>query len=184
MKKDFPKLTMKTIRNRLEKITDISEKLVFLEHCLKMLRTTEEKPFEIDQSCEDELLAEIRYYERRFEHVKYVAAKKSSMSNEPEITNLPEVEAKSPSQNIDQDMPMFEALQNERIVLTKKLQQYKKKINFKKMLPDLDSKTVKEIIDRNRFKNGKPNYSRIGKEWGVNHETAKHWIKHFNLENY
>ena len=43
---------------------------------------------------------------------------------------------------------------------------------------------MKEIIDRNRFKNGKCNNTKVGKELAIDGETALDWIKKLGLSDY
>ena len=43
---------------------------------------------------------------------------------------------------------------------------------------------MKEIIDRNRFKNGKCNNTKIGEELAIDGETALAWIKKLGLSAY
>lgn len=56
----------------------------------------------------------------------------------------------------------------------------KKKILAK----ELTKEQLMDIIDRTRKKNGKKNYSAIGKELGCTHETAKSRVKEFGLDGY
>ena len=43
---------------------------------------------------------------------------------------------------------------------------------------------MKQVIDKNRFKNEKANNTKIGEELGVDPETAKSWIKKLGLSDY
>jgi len=69
--------------------------------------------------------------------------------------------------------------QNERIVLTEKIIKYKKR-----QQTDITKEQMVELIDKTRKKNGKQNYSKIGKEIGRNHETVKKYITNFGLSDY
>ena len=59
------------------------------------------------------------------------------------------------------------------------IKKLKKKANLRKYVENPDE--LSKIIDKNRFKTGKPNYSAIGRELGCNHETAKRLITELRL---
>ena len=62
------------------------------------------------------------------------------------------------------------------------------KNKYKKALKHMRHKPtqmeMKEIIDRNRFKNGKCNNTKVGKELAIDGETALAWIKKLGLSDY
>ena len=60
------------------------------------------------------------------------------------------------------------------------IKRQKRKIKYK----DLTEEKLKVLIDENRFKNGKHNYSAIGRELGCNHETAKRYVSELGLRTY
>jgi len=58
------------------------------------------------------------------------------------------------------------------------------KSRYKYLTCQESKENMKLIIDRNRFKNGKANYSAIGWAIGIDYETAQNWIKKIGLSDY
>jgi hypothetical protein len=71
-----------------------------------------------------------------------------------------------------------EILKNENRVLTGKVLELKKKIKA----PTITEKELRDIVDATRKSKNKINYSKVGKQLGVHHTTAKRWIKLKGIE--
>ena len=64
--------------------------------------------------------------------------------------------------------------------LQNKVIELKRKNRFRKLT--LSDEGLRNIVDKNRKKNGTINYSKLGIELGVKHPTAKSWCKNRGIE--
>ena len=68
------------------------------------------------------------------------------------------------------------------VQMVKKLSRQNKALKIHRHKPN--PMEMKEIIDKNRFKNDKCNNTKVGSDLGVDPETAKRWIEKLGLSDY
>lgn len=71
-----------------------------------------------------------------------------------------------------------ESINRELSIAHDKLKAYKKRHRFKN-IPEENE--LKRIIEKSKKKNGKINYSAVGKEFGVDHQMSKRWCVNYNI---
>jgi hypothetical protein len=94
---------------------------------------------------------------------------------------------------LNQDTPQIEQLKNDLEESKKQNSEINrelanahsliKKQKRKLKLPDISVKDLREIVDSCRKKNGKINYSKIGRQLGVTHHTAKRYCEQHRIKD-
>jgi hypothetical protein len=67
-------------------------------------------------------------------------------------------------------------------VIRQKIETEKARVEFfEKAINDFEPK-LKNTVEKCRFKNGKINFSKLGKQFGVDHKTALNWCKRYAIK--